>query len=241
LNRRGLVLGGAAGVLTSVLSGCATSNEATHKVYVLVDLSETWNNNAYADRNYRVLTEIGEGVADAATAWDPPVEITYGVIGQASYLSEPPCDVSFANTTLNTTKERPGYIINKRDELHSYLGGICRDKLLSMPQQAMTEITASLQIVVASGDSPKTKRFVIMASDFREEAQAIAPLKPGDLAGVKLLMLYRPIAEDQRDPAQLNARVELWKKSLISLGADVTARADTALKRSQISDFLQFP
>ncbi len=61
------------------------------------------------------------------------------------------------------------------------------------------------------------------------------------LNNARILLVYRPLAEDQNNPEHLADRVEKWRFALTEMDGRVTTMPDTALKRSTIAAFLTRP
>ena len=229
-----------AATLAIVLSSCGGSpgaEQAKNEVVVLVDLSETWHNAGYSQRNERTLGEIGYGIAAAADDVDPPYDVQYRVIGSASYEREPICDVEFM-PSLVLGNGHDARRITRLSKLRDYVATDCPRQLLTQPAEAQTEITAALRSVQDEPRPPGAQRYIVVASDFLEESRGQADLKNDGLNGTNILLLYRPLTEDQLRPDDTSVRVKYWQDMLTSKGALVTSMPDTALRRSQIAAFL---
>src|SRR4051794_25788295 len=86
----------AAIALLAGLGGCShDAGLPVSEIYVLTDLSETWNNDASRVHNLSVLTEIGRGIFQYAQETEPPLSIEYRVIGKVSLGKLPLCDILF--------------------------------------------------------------------------------------------------------------------------------------------------
>ena len=220
-----------------VLGGCKSSNTPTNEIFVLVDLSETWHNTAQFERNKRVLEEVGEGVVSAAAdSLTPPLAVQYRIIGGDSYERPPVCDVVYRPQLVNTSKAKPSWLITKAKSFQRYLGVDCVEGILALPPEPLTEVSAALASVAAKPRSPETKRTLIVISDFLEETSAKTPLTGYDLRGVRVLLLYRPITRETA--ASTLPRVAEWRAVLEGQGAKVEDRSDTALKRTDVTEFL---
>jgi hypothetical protein len=223
------------------LSGCGGTSAATPptaSVFVLVDLSETWNNPVKRAHNEDVLREIGEGIAAQADDFDPPVSIQYRAIGVQSLERAPLCDVRYERSIVATLRRRPAYVITQPRKLESYLGVTCPMDIAARPPEALTQISAAVSSVAdEAGHLPK-KRAIIIASDFQEEISPDAQRAPFDLKGFSVLMIYRPVTEDQQRPVEMKSRVDQWRTQFEARGARVEVAPDTALKRDTIEAFL---
>lgn len=228
-------------LLFPTLSGCdqpIRGGEAVQtESYVLVDLSETWFNAESAQRNRKLLNAVGRGTALVATKVKPPYLVQYRVIGDNALYRPPICSAVFT----------PGFRRNKDDDerisrtskLMSYLARTCVDVVMASPPEKTTQLSAAIASV-ANEERPSkgSTRFIIILSDFLEETVSAAPIEDGSLRDTRILLLYRPLAEDQRSPAETTARVAEWRARLEAKGATVRVSPDTSIRASQIVSFL---
>jgi hypothetical protein len=230
----------AAGLALTALGLASCERESTEpraQAYVLVDLSQTWHNDAARARNLDVLTEIGGAIAAIADERDPPVAVQYYAIGEASLEREPLCDALYRPSVVKTAKAAPRYAVRKPRALRDYLTVGCPQKVLTNPPEPRTEITTAVATVSRQPSAERADRFLVIASDFMEDTPA-SDGEAVDLTGFKVLMVYRPLAEDRLDPRAMSRRVEAWRRKFAGWGAAVEAMPDTALKRSTIETFL---
>jgi hypothetical protein len=245
--RRLLGRAGVAAALTAAASltlfGCERPSDVpASELFLLVDLSETWHNLRDDARNLRVLTEIGMASAEAAETISSdsgaPVAVQARIIGAGSLEREPACDVVYLKQMIATQTDKE-YQLGDLRSLRSYLGTDCPAKLLALPPEPRTEISNALLSVANRGAAGAANRKIVIASDFLEEASQ--PVSPLDLEGYDVLMLYRPLPQDQADPEAMRLRVLQWKQLLGSLKATVRAVPDTGIKRETIAEFLNSP
>lgn len=239
---RSLALFAAAGLAASI-SSCDQSplgGEAPRsEIFVLVDLSETWH-NAQDDtpRNARILAEIGEGIAIAAENAEPPILVQYRIIGAQSLGREPICNVTYVPTLVGGGGLDPSRVTSLR-KLRAYVGADCPRLLIAQPAEPTTEITAAIASVSSKPQPKGTKRYLIIASDFLEEATAPEPLPAEALVGTKALLLYRPVSSDRLRGGELASRMDAWKTKFQDVGAVVTSMPDGGIGRSDVSSFLE--
>lgn len=232
---------GLLGCCVVALASCAQEirgGEAVQsEVYVLVDLSQTWFNPANEPRNRKLLSVVGQGAGLMATDVPTPYLVQYRVIGDNSYLREPICSAVY----------QPGFRRNGEDservsrpgDLTSYLSRTCVEGILARPPEASTQISAAVaSVALEPWPSPHSSRSLIIVSDFLEETATAAPIPEESLVGVRVLLLYRPLAEDQLSPTGTSVRVEQWKAALKGKGAVVQISPDTSVRASQIVSFL---
>lgn len=229
---------------SAALLGCDSSVRGGEpiqtEVYVLVDLSRTWFNEQSAPHNRQVLEAVGRGAALVATEVEPPFLVQHRVIGDQSYLREPVC----SSVYMPGFRRRDGddERVSRPEKLRTTLTRSCVDVIMSRPSEALTQLSAALASVAEEPlPTPKTKRFVIILSDFLEETNgAEAPLTAESLRGTNVLLIYRPLAEEQLAPGNTGDRVSAWRARLLAAGAtSVQARPDTSVRASQIVSFLR--
>src|SRR4051812_42620368 len=83
--------------LAALMLGACDEGQETPatQIFVLVDLSRTWDRPEQANRNDQVLREVGHGIALAAGDLETPISAQYRVIGANSLEREPLCDVIY--------------------------------------------------------------------------------------------------------------------------------------------------
>lgn len=222
--------------LTACSDAPVGAEQPRNEAFLLVDLSETWNNASYAARNHRTLEEVGEGFALAADSLEPPYLVQYRIIGNASYEREPVCDVEYVPSLVSSVNKSLRRVTRPR-KLKEYLAD-CARLVLAKPAEAQTEISAALRSVADQPKGQGARRRVIVASDFLEESLGHVRFSAGSFAGTDVLLLYRPLAADQMRPADTISRVESWRERLERAGAHVEVMPDTTLRRSQIAAFM---
>ncbi len=216
----------------AALGGCAEASASA--VSVLVDLSETWNNPGSREINERALCLLGEGIVAAVPSLPPPLSLRYHAIGTASLGKPPLCAMDFRHA-LKGFRHTPG-VVTDLPSLKAYLTVECPQTIAAMPSQPDTEIAAALisadRAIAILGS--QVLRKIIILSDFKEESLAAFDLGEVHLRGVHVLMLYRTLPEDRRDPAPQTARLATWSKRLRKAGAAVRSFDDNAITASAI-------
>lgn len=220
--------------------GCSrATDQPKNEVFVLVDLSETWNNPSNLIRNRSVLTEIGGGLAEFVESMQPPVAIQYRVIGANTLERTPLCDALYEPQTFAIKKTQPDYLMTKVSQVRSYLQTDCPELIIRQPPEPFTEVSAAIASVASAAQPTGSKRYLIIASDFKEETpKGAAPADLPRLTGFRVLLVYRPLTEDQAAPAAMTERIQTWQHRLAGAGANVSIVPDTALKRGTIEGFL---
>lgn len=207
-----------------------TDPDAVHaRVAVLVDLSETWHNEASRARNGRLLTLVNEAVATAAEDVNGnPLAFSYYPISANNYFTDPICSGSY---TVSLIPGEEGFF--RREDLLGYMNDICVRAALQLRPQQVTPIAAA--IISAAGSmqdppgEPRSRKQLIILSDMKEEGGAQPPHAERDLEGFDIIILFRALPEDQSDPTLLQARLQAWQRALETRGAHVYARPDTGV------------
>lgn len=238
-----LVRGGLAAVALAFTTGCERPSDLPgSQIFMLIDVSETWHNPGDDARNLEVLTEAGMGAAGAADKLSSdsgrPVAIQTRIIGSRSLERLPACDVVYVKQLFRSNSDKK-YELSSIKDLRQYLGKDCPEKVLGIEPEGQTEISNALISLANQLSVEASDRKIIIMSDFLEEATR--PVLPVDLSGFSILMLYRPLKEDQTDPAAMHARIGQWKELFTRLGATVRHVPDTGIKREVIADFLALP
>lgn len=214
----------------------ADGAQARTQIYVLVDLSATWLNEPARARNLQVLSELGYGLAEASEDLPQPLVVQHRVIGANSLERLPLCDVVYRRM-LAPVANRPDYEINKLSKLSRYLGADCPASIIDREPENLTEVSAAVISVANQHAQPEVRRYIIVVSDFLEEASAPVTL-PSRLDGFRMLMIYRPVTEDLPHPASMTGRVSDWRAEFVKRGAEVIAIPDTALKRASVASYI---
>ena len=172
-----------------------------------------------------------------ATGLPSPYLVQHRVIGDQSYLREPICSAVYSPGFRR--KSASVEAVSRPGKLVTYLTNTCVDGILSRPPEEATQISAAIaSVAVEPRPSPRSTRSIIVISDFLEETTTAAPIPDGSLAGVRVLLLYRPLSEDQLSPSGTSVRVEQWRARLADKGAKVQTSPDTSMRASQIVSFL---
>jgi hypothetical protein len=206
---------------------------------VLVDLSGTWHNEGSRTRNEALLRTVGIAVKEAALRpRGAPAAIRYHVIGSRSLMRDTICFADFAPILMGQRGEVDPNKITNTEDLTTYLTGVCATAILSNDAEPYTEISATLATALASITPNGAARRILLLSDMKEDPAVAYDLSDRDFTGIDVIILYRTVEEDMRDPAQLEARIASWRARLEGLGARVYARPDTGLTVNDLAAFL---
>jgi len=216
-----------AALAVPVFAMAADLPDVRSAVFVLVDISETWHRKGNESRNQAVLRAVNEGVLALNKRIDRASLVGYATIGDQAVTQTLVCNAIYRPTLITMTRE--GTLLKKEEELRSFLGACAKGTLLR-PSAPWTDISGALNFVSrqVGQEQSKVDRYAILLSDMKEERgnRGVTRL---DLKGFKVLLVYRALPEDDRNPKELEGRLELWRKRLTDAGARVSMVIDTGL------------
>jgi hypothetical protein len=202
-------------------------------VYVLVDISETWHRKENAPRNQDVLRAVNQGILALGKRIDRPGVFAYATIGDLAVTQGLVCNAIYRPTLIALKKDTT--ILKREEDLRTFLSA-CAKAALLRPGAPRTDISGALDFVSRQIGEKQTTvdRYAIVLSDMKEERGARGPTTL-NLKGFKVLFAYRALPEDDRNPKELETRLQLWRKRLTEAGATVTAVIDTGLVAQAIT------
>jgi len=208
-------------------------DEPLSSVTVLVDLSESWHNQKNRNDNIHLLRVVGQAVVRMVDRMMAPVQIRYLPIGDISLFARPLCEVVFSPKLL-AGRSRSGIMSNPR-ELASYLTEDCPTFLLSRPVQPLTDISGAIDTAARLAEQQLgNQKLLLVVSDMKEELRrGQAPVRFA-LPGFRMLVLYRPLDEDRRNPGSLDERIRQWRKRIEGAGAKVDLDIEGAATPARI-------
>lgn len=211
---------------------CSAGEPAAANYAVLVDLSGTWHNEQSRTLNSKLLKIIGAALVKATEdSAACPTAIRYHVIGSNSLYRQPVCTVNYVPTLLSQKGGDPTLITNRRG-LQAYLSETC-PLLLNADEEKQTQVTAALVTALNSmAGVPHALRRIVVYSDLKEEPIQKYDLSNVDFSGVDVILLYRALSEDQKDPTLLDQRISQWTQQLEKRGARVLAAPDSGVGAS---------
>jgi hypothetical protein len=214
---------------------CALAQIVEHRsvMFVLVDLSETWHRPDTLSRNEALLQHVSKGVVELASRTDRPAYVAFIGIGDQSLGLTPICEATYHPTLLQGSKKQ---VLQKPAQLATFLEA-CSKASLSRPTAKWTDISGALDLMRRQlGDEPKaTNRFAIILSDMKEERKSKIPIE-ASLKDFRMVVAYRVLPEDDRDPKAFNDRLTHWREKLKRWGGHVTMIVDTGLVGPTIAD-----
>lgn len=211
------------------IAQCAPGEPAAANYAVLIDLSGTWHNEESRQTNEKLLQTVAGALIKATeNASSCPTAIRYHIIGANSLYREPVCDVNYVPVMISRGNSDPS-LITRPNDLKRYLSERC-PLLLNAKPEKLTQVTATLVTAVNSMTGHKNAaRRIVVYSDLKEEPVQTYDLSSVDFSGVDVILLYRALPEDQKNPQLLEERVRHWTQQLEARGARVVVGPDTGL------------
>jgi hypothetical protein len=213
-------------VATTAASALAHAAEHKSAVFVLVDLSGTWHYRQADQRNLSLLRKTEQGVEQLTKRLERPIYIAYIGIEDHSITQTPICEATYHPVLLSGSKRT---VLQRPQDLDAFLS-TCSTAALARPTAGWTDISGAFDLMERQlGDDARgMDKYAVVLSDMKEERQTKFTVTP-DLKDYKVLLAYRVLPEDDRDPAAFRQRISGWKKKLGSWGATVSTVADTGL------------
>lgn len=217
------------GVCTALV--CATvltwaQGELQTSVVVLLDFSASFAPLTAEDE--QALDTLADSLLQRSRGdWTPPVLVRWAVIGSSSLFTAPPCGpaIQFEPKLLpGLGKSNSSTHIGDADVFRVWLHQCIQQSMKrSRSAEKYTDISGALALAAETGSGAKQK-FVVVLSDFVEDREPGAQPLALTLKGEKVVMLYRPEANDRLDPAKLFNRLAEWEKRLMAAGASGVCR-----------------
>lgn len=184
-------------------------------IYVLVDLSATWFNQGRINDIKNTLGEINKAVVNLGTRSEKPVLIYYLPITDSSMVQNLLCQGKYQPALIN---RRGGNTIGSKSELEKRLD-LCRDHILNQNPAAFTDISGSIDLAVQiSRSSTDKKKYMIIASDLKEESRKGAVLPTLNVDKFKIALVYRILPEDSLN-LDIKQRLSFWTQKLVKAKA----------------------
>lgn len=235
------LLAGAARLGLALQPALAASpeEEARSSVSILVDLSQTWHNERDLKQNQLVLAAVTEAAVQLGALFTPPTHIRVLPIGDASLLRPPLCEAIF-DPKLISSSSGNGSVFTQERALRRYIKDDCITFVLSRSREDFTDISGAIDSAARMAAlQPGTERAIVILSDMLEDLPA--GQIPSDLAlqGYRILIVYRALETDRKQPALLNERLSDWKARLSNAGAEVEVVADQGITAALVVRLLR--
>jgi hypothetical protein len=235
-------------VITGTIAGifCAAAGSTSHaadvprsSISVLVDLSETWHNDASRTANQKILQVAAEAVTDIGRQLRAPVHIRYLPIGDASLLRPPLCEALY-DPKLISGAQKDARVFTQEKQFVKYLSEDCVRWVLSRPKEKFTDITGAINSVAKmTAIQAGNDRIVLILSDMVEDRPKNQNARLLSLAGIRAVIIYRTLREDRINPAPLEKRLGEWERRMSEAGAEINLIPDESAVSGQISKVLR--
>ena len=205
-------------IFSIFMFACASASPAEEigsrtDIYVLVDLSATWFNQGRINDIKNTLGEINKAVVNLASRSEKPVLIYYLPITDRSMVHNPLCQGKYQPALIN---RKGGNTIGSKSELEKMLE-LCRDHILNQNAAAFTDISGSIDLAAQISKSSIDKRkYMIIASDLREESRKGAILPTLNVDKFKIALVYRILPEDSLN-LDIKQRLSFWTQKLAGM------------------------
>lgn len=214
-------------------------DEPRSSVSILVDLSETWHNDQSRGHNKTVLEIVADATIEFGKQARPPVHVRALPIGDVSLLRPPMCEALFDPKLICGTKPGDKTFCQEK-ALRNYLKTDCTRFVLTRPKEKWTDISGAIASAGRlSAQQAGGERAIIVLSDMFEERPKGQPPAEFSLQGFRVLLVYRTLDDDRRQPERLDRRLNEWTAKLSAAGARVHKIPDQGLTVGQIVRLLR--
>lgn len=226
-------------MLSFRVNAAPISDEPRSSIAILVDLSQTWHNDRSRSINKSTLQSVMEATINLGERFEAPVHIVVLPIGDSSLLRPPLCRALYAPKLISPPTSANSVFTQSRS-LRKYLMTDCIQFILSRPKEKFTDISGAVASAerISTNQHP-SQRAIIILSDMLEERPKGQPAPVLSLRGFNILILYRVLDEDRRQPPRLDKRLEEWDRNLKAAGGRVTIVPDQGITEGSIVRFLR--
>jgi hypothetical protein len=130
--------------------------------------------------------------------------------------------------------------LNSIGELESWLG-VCATAVRATSQTTsqFTDITGALTFGADAVSDVSDERVIVLFTDLLDDLPRNRQRAPLKLPSARVLLIWRPGLDDQKQPEKLSARIDQWRARLEEAGASrVCAKAAQGLTEGEISSCL---
>jgi hypothetical protein len=230
-----------AGMLTALPFSAlpaSLNDEPRSAVFILVDLSRTWDNEQSTKENQAVLEAVFEATVELGKRYRPPTHVQVLPIGNASLMRPPLCDAIF-DPKLISGSSNSGNVFTQDGRFKKYLQIDCARFVLTRTAEKFTDISGALDTAARLAvPLPEGTRALIILSDMVEDLPHGQTPPKLDLPNFRILILYRVLADDRQTPQRLNERLDDWKNRLSGAGARIEVAPDQGITPGEIERLL---
>lgn len=249
-------LGFSSFVTMAALIGCAPCLASCAKpqvgnlsaAVILLDYSKSYA--PYTAQDEAVLGEVNKSISRLIRVNElaQPVKTLWAAFGDNGLQPILPCGPArvfrqaITGPTQNEKKEGVGATetIDNIAELEAWLSAcVTTSRSLSQVPHQFTDISGALAFAGNALSDIQGTRIVVLFSDLREDLPIGRSKATPQLENAKIMLIWRPGLDDQKQPSEMQQRLVEWEKRLASLGASkVCARQAQAVTEGDLSSCL---
>lgn len=220
----------------------ANAKSAKSLVVVLVDLSATWHTEGSNPVNTRILSLVGKDIVRSSRRMGSPILVRYQPIADFSANRWPLCEAMYSPSLFAASRgSQSDSAIRTKEGLLDYLVDDCVRLVLAQRPMMNTDIVGALKAVeMIAAHSGFSNRNVILLSDMVDDVPPEIVRPDVNLRGFTVVVVYRTLDKDLRDPRKLQDRIKQWEQSFLKAGAQNSVFiAEQALHEGQLAPLLQ--
>lgn len=215
---------------------------------MLLDYSKSFA--PYSAGDVAALSEANKSIIQMVRAGSlaQPVKILWAAFGDNGLQPFEPCGparvfsqrLTAQASEQGSTKAVSAERLTSVDKLESWLSVcVAAVRATSQSPQQFTDISGALAFAADAVDDVGDDRVVVLFSDLLEDLPPNRQRPALKLTKTKVLLIWRPGLDDQKQPAAVSQRVEEWRKRLEEAGSSrVCAKAAPGLTEGEISSCL---
>jgi hypothetical protein len=217
-------------------------------VIVLLDYSRSFA--PFDNGDIAALGEVNKSIVQMVRVGTlpQPVKILWAAFGDNGLKPLEPCGPArvFGQTLTGHTNDQnlsksnlEGRLTNIVD-LQSWLS-VCLSAVRATSQspQQFTDISGALMFASDAAEDIREDHIIVVFTDLLEDLPPNRQVPPLKLNKAKMLLVWRPGLDDQKQPAAVSKRVEDWRNKLERAGASrVCSKASQGISEGEISSCL---
>jgi hypothetical protein len=218
-------------------------------VVVLLDYSKSFA--PYTASDTAALTEVSRAIVQMtrSAALAQPVKVLWTAFGDNGLRPLEPCGpprIFSQRLTGSPSPARdgdplaPGEPITRIDGLESWLA-VCVSAIRATSQstQRFTDISGALMFGAEAVEDIREARLIVLFTDLLEDQPPNRKPPTVRLDGSRVLLVWRPGLDDERQPTDVTRRVDEWRTKLTAAGASrVCTKAAQGLTEGEVSTCL---
>jgi hypothetical protein len=237
-------------VLAGLTAGCAKpliGNSSA--VIILLDYSKSFA--PYANGDMAALNEVKKSITQAVRdeQLSQPVKILWAAFGDDGLQPLEPCGPARVFSQTLTGGQQDGKTLAKLESaerlttiksLESWLDA-CATAVRSTSQstQQYTDISGALMFASDAVEDIRDNRIIVLFTDLLEDLPPSRQQTAWKIRKAKVLLVWRPGMDDQKEPSAVPQRVDAWRMKLEAAGANrVCSKTAEGLTEGEISSCL---